>query len=39
MTYADFVSILVLDDNGKQNQMTLILTDIKNIMLVAMVIN
>ena len=37
MIYADFKSILVLEDNGKM-KMTLILTNIKNMLLVVMVI-
>ena len=37
--YADIQSILVPEDNGKQIQMSRILTNIKNMMLVVMVIN
>ena len=37
--YADIQSILVPEDNGKQIQMSRILTNIKNMMLVDMVIN
>ena len=39
MIYLDFESIPVPEDNGKQIQMSLILTNIKNILLVVMVIN
>ena len=39
MIYADFESILVLENNGKQNPNSLILTFIKNMLLVVMVIN
>ena len=37
MIYADFKSILVLEDNGKM-KMSLILTNTKNMLLVVMVI-
>ena len=37
--YADFESIVVPEDNGKQIRMSLILTNIKNMLLVVMVIN
>ena len=39
ISYADFESILVSEDNGKQNQIILILPNIKNMLLVVMVIN
>ena len=39
MVYADFESILVPEDNGKQIQMIFTLTNIKNMLLVVMVIN
>ena len=39
MIYADIQSILVPEDNGNQIQMSRILTNIKNMMLVVMVIN
>ena len=38
MIYTDFESILVPEDNGKQKR-NLILTNIKNMLLVGMVIN
>ena len=39
MIYADFKSILVPEDNGKQNPVSLILANIKNMLLVVMVTN
>ena len=39
ISYADFESTLVSEDNGKQNQIILILPNIKNMLLVVMVIN
>ena len=39
MIYADFESILVPEDNEKQNQKSLIQTNIKNILLAVMAIN
>ena len=37
--YADFESTVVPEDNGKQIRMSLILTNIKNMLLVVVVIN
>ena len=37
--YADFESIVVPEDNGKQIRMSLILTNIRNMLLVVMIIN
>ena len=37
MIYADFQNILVPEDNQKQNQISLMLTNIKNMLLVDMV--
>ena len=39
MIYADFESILVAEDNGKQNRNESYTTYIKNMLLVVMVIN
>ena len=39
MIYEDSESILLPEDNGKQNQASFILTNIKNILLLVMVIN
>ena len=39
MIYAGFEIILVTEDNKKEIQMSLILTNIKNILLVIMVMN
>ena len=39
MIYAEFESILVPDDNGKQNSNEAYIKNIKNMLLVVMVIN
>ena len=39
MIYADFESALVPEDNGKQNQMSLILANNNNMLIVVMVVN
>ena len=39
MIYADFESILVLEDNGSKIQKSLIRTNIKNLLLPVMAVN